>query len=41
MTQIIDISIDLETLGKSTSAIILAIGIADSNGIGFTVILNP
>jgi len=37
MTQIIDISIDLETLGKSTSAIILAIGIADSNGIGFTV----
>jgi len=37
MSQIIDISIDLETLGKGPDAVILAIGIADSYGVGFSI----
>lgn len=36
MSQIIDISIDLETLGKGPDAVILAIGIADSHGVAFS-----
>jgi hypothetical protein len=39
MTQIIDISLDLETLGKGPDAVILAIGIADSYGCAFAA--NP
>ena len=37
MSQIIDISLDLETLGKGPDAVILAIGIADSHGEAFFV----
>ncbi|TFH84946.1 3'-5' exoribonuclease [Billgrantia azerbaijanica] len=36
MSQIIDISLDLETLAKGPNAVILAIGIADSNGVAFS-----
>ncbi|MCH4563383.1 3'-5' exoribonuclease [Halomonas sp. EGI 63088] len=37
MSQVIDISIDLETLAMGPDAVILAIGIADSNGVAFSI----
>ncbi len=37
MSNVIDISIDLETLAKGPTAVILAIGIADTQGVAFSV----